>query len=595
MGLRFRLVEEDPRGTRRGVPLGRTVEADARATLFLEFDDAGEGGGEPPSPGWRAALAGLELLRDEALAMARERDGLLAEAAAIDAARAEARDAFRARVREFNARFVRLHAQLPERLGVDRATADAILTGEALGRGPDAPYENLAFWARREVERLSAEAAAIRGRAREVKVGVRALLGRPGHGRKALPVENYNTIESGGAENEPVGVLGLTRADLARLRAEIRQAERAKAVIEELRALSAALRGPVAGFARERLLPELRRFAEAFGAAALDVQAYSALVEKLGQAGAPAEAVEAARGLEADVAWAVAAADSARAAGEWLEDPRSASLFAPGGVGERLASLAEAARELPRRLDGAAKRVEAVARGIAAAELPESLLPASASRFRALLAAPSPAALQTIAEFRELVAGSRARGIEAAVAEAAATRPHEELFHPLATAPVARIDLGRAGARRGDDVTVKVLARDHGGERSADYLLRPRPLGLFPSVRGELIFARASQGPGDAQDWKPNVAAVADLHYRFRDAAGLARAWNAVDPAFGIHLASLDQGDDSVEFGLGLNLSIAGGFVTCGAGWNLNVEDDRLYYFVGVDLLSVLRELTGAD
>ena len=56
-----------------------------------------------------------------------------------------------------------------------------------------------------------------------------------------------------------------------------------------------------------------------------------------------------------------------------------------------------------------------------------------------------------------------------------------------------------------------------------------------------------------------------------------------------VHIASLDQGDDSIEFGMGFNASLFGGFVTAGVGWNLSSVDDREYYFVGIDLLTVLQ------
>ena len=32
-----------------------------------------------------------------------------------------------------------------------------------------------------------------------------------------------------------------------------------------------------------------------------------------------------------------------------------------------------------------------------------------------------------------------------------------------------------------------------------------------------------------------------------------------------------------------------GGFVTAGYGWNLAATQDRPYYFIGIDLLNVLR------
>jgi hypothetical protein len=126
--------------------------------------------------------------------------------------------------------------------------------------------------------------------------------------------------------------------------------------------------------------------------------------------------------------------------------------------------------------------------------------------------------------------------------------------------------------------------------RTTSYKADAQLMGWHRQISAELIFARADTGPGSAQDWAPNVAAVADLHYHCRDDSGLRAFWNFVDPAFGVHLASLAQTDDTAEFGMGVNLSFFGGFLTGGVGWNFSAEsDDAIYYFVGIDLFTVLQ------
>ena len=70
--------------------------------------------------------------------------------------------------------------------------------------------------------------------------------------------------------------------------------------------------------------------------------------------------------------------------------------------------------------------------------------------------------------------------------------------------------------------------------------------GVYPRITGELIFARADTGTAEAKSWQPIVAAVADLHVRWRDPTWLGSVWNTIDPALGLHIASLDQGDESI-------------------------------------------------
>ena len=61
-----------------------------------------------------------------------------------------------------------------------------------------------------------------------------------------------------------------------------------------------------------------------------------------------------------------------------------------------------------------------------------------------------------------------------------------------------------------------------------------------------------------------------------------------------MHLASLNQTDESAEFGMGGTFSMFGGFITSGIGWNFSAErSDGLYYFLGIDLFTVLESARG--
>jgi hypothetical protein len=167
-----------------------------------------------------------------------------------------------------------------------------------------------------------------------------------------------------------------------------------------------------------------------------------------------------------------------------------------------------------------------------------------------------------------------------------------ELWYLLTDAPEARVELARSGLTTGDSVLMKAVYRIEGTDkiqRATTYKVDAELMGWHRQISAELTFARADTGPGTAKDWKPGVAAVADLHYRFRDETGWRSFWNFVDPAVGVHLAALDQTDDSAEMGMGANLAFFDGFLTAGVGWNFSADsDDGIYYFVGIDLIDVL-------
>ncbi|MFY9341067.1 MAG: hypothetical protein WAT39_01165, partial [Planctomycetota bacterium] len=172
-----------------------------------------------------------------------------------------------------------------------------------------------------------------------------------------------------------------------------------------------------------------------------------------------------------------------------------------------------------------------------------------------------------------------------------------EVWRALDEAPEARVELASAGLTTGDSVLVKALYRTAGAEhaqRVSTYKVDAELMGWHRQISPELTFARADTGPGTATDWQPGVAAVADLHYRWRDGTGLRAFWNFVDPAIGVHLASLSQTDETTEFGMGANLSCFAGFLTGGVGWNFSAESgDGLYYFVAIDLMTVLQQAQG--
>jgi len=169
---------------------------------------------------------------------------------------------------------------------------------------------------------------------------------------------------------------------------------------------------------------------------------------------------------------------------------------------------------------------------------------------------------------------------------------------PIDNLVPARIELQRSGLALGDNVTVNVKVKeDRPGVDSEttvpehSYKTKAVLFGVHRRIGGDLIFARGF-GSSEARDWKPNVAARAEWHYQERNPGKPGKIWNFLDPGIGLHLASLDQGSDSVELGMGANISLFQSFINGGYGFNMSTE--QMYVYVGLNLLEVLNQAQGA-
>ena len=172
----------------------------------------------------------------------------------------------------------------------------------------------------------------------------------------------------------------------------------------------------------------------------------------------------------------------------------------------------------------------------------------------------------------------------------------DEQWFKAQAAPATQLALDSVGLVPGDRVQVKVTYRSLQGDAPPPapevFLLDTTQFGLHRKIDASLIFARPLEAPaGQPKRWRPNAAATANWFYRWRPAedgqlGGGKKTWNFVNPGLGLHAASLAQGDDSVEVGLGLNLSLLDGMLTGGYDYNLSTEEP--YVFVGIGLLEVL-------
>ncbi|MCP3920104.1 MAG: hypothetical protein GY711_31650 [bacterium] len=165
--------------------------------------------------------------------------------------------------------------------------------------------------------------------------------------------------------------------------------------------------------------------------------------------------------------------------------------------------------------------------------------------------------------------------------------------------PPGRIEFGLTETKRRDKIDLDVDFVRRGGEGEPDEVIDGRQFNLQlddfgwrAHVRPQLIFFRSTDGDSDAKRFQSNAAALIDWSYRYREPeGGWGKFINGLEPGVGIHVASIDQGESSLEVGTGLNLSFKQGLFSVGWGFNLSERDH--YYFVGGNLFRLFDELQG--
>jgi hypothetical protein len=162
----------------------------------------------------------------------------------------------------------------------------------------------------------------------------------------------------------------------------------------------------------------------------------------------------------------------------------------------------------------------------------------------------------------------------------------------------ARIDLRGYKFDEDDGVTIRLelhqsiatLKTDKPNQTN-EYHLTVRQRGWHRRIVGLPIFARAINGSDEAKQWKPNVGVAATWYYQERYPHTLGKIINAIEPGIGLHAASLNQAEESVEFGIGVNVSLWKGLLTLGIGKNLSISGNNTYYLLGSDLFRLLGSL----
>jgi hypothetical protein len=617
-GLKFQLIEETEDAD-IPIPSDHTTQVDFRSTLVLRFEPPEQTGEKAPdSPAWTSVLAMLDAVNE----IARQYAELNARSVDID-------DPSQVRllqehVRQHDARVI---AALPAISDLAEASGRfenrrqfvRLLNGQTAEPGYQLGrvYENLALFLTQEIKRLQASARSLRRRRDNYEVTVIAIRSPIGAQAQAIHVDPYDNLPAGQLDPGPLGAYGihLTEQEMRRFRMEVEMNTRAAEAIREVMANGDEVRSQANALAK-RVEAKIKAILDSLELDEGTVEAWqaqldTAIEEMIRLEAAPPtpqvapaarQVADALRQFRTDLDVAARIVTTLTELHRLLTTPTTTDLFevvaGPRGVFPKLDALASDANDLHTASANWARRARTVAENAptVGAHLANEAAVKEIKTFLERLPKTT-AALSVVADYFSTA------GQISAAAETLEEATHDQIYFDIDEdgPPDGVIVLRQYELNRGERIVVKVSFRpknDTDPEQSAhttSYRLEVEKLQLHHSIAASLIFARAAQGTDDATDWKPNVAAMVNWHYRHRDPEdGFQELWNWLNPGAGIHLASLDQGDDTAEFGIGPGFTFWNGLMHAGFGWNLSQPDDREYFFVGVNLFHLLDVARGA-
>ncbi len=579
-GIRYQLVEQAHDGD-YPVPVNSRVFVDKDADLYLEFATIWSEVIGDPSPEWQRLFDAAQIARE----LARDR----ARFAPGDPLDDQARAAYGQEIEVLSKAADLLDYQLKSEAGFSRTLATSILSGGFPEGSPQASgYANLVAWIRRELSRLREEARTVGSNGKRYEVQVQAFLDERTGQIRSLHVENYDELPKG--ELQPI------------MRTAYRYAAEDQRFLNMSRDMDRRVTQALNAF--DDAVPPIQqnqaRALERFDAA------FEALTQKIkGGLLDPLDRALEARGQLS----AVTAAETARTA-------LTAVLAQIDALGERRADI-DAAYEAAGAVDlgqsGGEESVDAVLKALSDLAPIVEQWQGQVDAFKAAVADPDQGqidgdedeTLTILADgsadrlgFAENLAAVRSvyrylRLLDPMARAASQLTQVEEMPEPrgLPNLPNALVSLSRAGWTRGDLIRVVLRFREPGAEDDLlvnTYRVAFADMGFFTTIAPNLVFIRDEDDPD--KSWKPNVAALVGWQYQFREPQKFERLWNWLGLGGGIHLASLDQSDESVEFGVGVNLVLWNGLVTAGYGQNISASGEKNYSFLGVNLLDILNQ-----
>lgn len=603
------------------VPVDRIVQVDANSDLLLNFDakeiqriEASDG--VSSNVEWKRVNELLSTVKS----LEKERNHINESRLTIDLRNSQQVTDYREKVRTFNLKVNSLLTVNGLRSygfeDLSTQELDQILLGTFDGGAPEPSklYQNLARWLNEEIKKLRSDTAVFQKSLNRM-VEVQALHEPRVGEAKYLHIDGYDNLPAGDFQPIDRKGLNMTPAEQKRLSAEIKMAKAAAKSIREIQGQGAEAKATIRGVLQDfknqlnPLKQALDEQPKAWGTTIDSLLLNLKQIRDAAQSGARKSAASQGIVVIENMQNIVNGLRETQELQDIIEIFKSGDLelvlVGPtnlfGKIKEyktRLTGMKNAAKKLP---------VEVQKLGAVLGNLPSgtqgSLNQFVSQQATALLnqfATTIPASMpQTQAAVRLVleVLGGSLPGIQASDT----LKEPQAIPRSVDNLVPARVELTKAGLTLGDRISVKVRMYNQTdgdnsqktSEKQVTYKVEAALMGLHRRIGADLIFARGF-GSSMARDWKPNVAARAEWHYLFRKDPALnkqptrEKTWNWIDPGVGLHLANLDQGTDSVEIGIGINISFWEGLLSGGYGHNLGT--DRQYIFIGLNLLNVLNQ-----
>lgn len=573
----------------------RVQDVDADSDIVVSFKLSKPSKEEPETPDWARVRTLLTRVND----LSQQRD-LLNASQALHLSTPALVQETRKKMQGFIDSVTQLVGEFTREAKLSPDETLRILRGDP--SKPARPYENMAEWLRRELERLRGEAAEETRGHEKYKVSIIAFLDSQGEASKPIHVDGYDTIPAGSIQTIDRYGLKLTPEEEAKLRSKIKSSEAAASLIREIGLSGSKMKVQL----KELLAKELEKFKNLHQTPP-DLLASQFL----------AEARRLLKGIEADNAKPQQLRDAATALDTQLgiletEYPKARDAIKELrrlAAGSSLTPLKiEAAVDSMGNLQSAFVKIVPALESIAplftgpvAEALVLELKDKACQAFRTWVQEELPKyknLMEVLKVLNELFgAGSSLSEVQNGLEGEAG----KSIARDMGDLVDGRVELLRTGRVQGDFVTVKVRFLEKGQGEAWDRVSREESFrgrvvleGLHREISASVIFARATSSGSAADKWKPNVAATVSWHYLIRDPDNtLTESINFLNPGFGFHLASLNQTDETAEIGVGVNVSLFGGLILAGYGYNLSAAKDREYWMFGLDLLEAFNKVRG--
>jgi hypothetical protein len=613
-GITLEMIEIDGNEQFEIYPQERSCKVDANATLKLTFIMPPKPEDLETSPEWLTLIEIIDRLkaaeiRYEQLAKRAgelQKTGAKADQVFIDETQAAQKEAV-------NILF--LIAQ-PKK-GIALMTREEI--GDLIASDPLNPYKVLITQINKFQKELRERTKQVAEDAGKYRVIIRAFLLPRSGGRQALHIDGYDNLPEGDFRPlDPTGLLPSPQ-EARRLAGELEAADKVSRAIEELRRNGGLLRGEVEKMAEDiesslssmeiQLRLELKKLPEDFKAFFQDT-----FLNRLEQLRAPnneaGQLADALREIGNDLSALQQIADSILVLRDSIRKVGS-----PNGIRhediesifstiDTIKSKLQAVSDHMVKWDEKLKQIASLAPHVAEVAVEETLktqieklmtdFTGALDRMKTSLQARLPATANAVSVFAQYFKSSS--GFINSISDLTNTQG-DSIPHPLDDLLPAELDLRYAGVTLGDQVKVSVELRK---EKEADfeedikkqlviYQVETTHAGWHRRFSGDVIFTKAVDGPA-SNSFQGNIAASYEWHHYEREKPD--GFLNNLDPGFGFHAALLSQdSDQNVEFGIGVNISFFDGLIRGGYGYNLSVDDNEQYWFIGFGLINALGQI----